>query len=242
MSSAAPILEIRQLSAGYHKLTVLSSVSVWLAAGRALAVLGPNGAGKSTLLRAVMGQLRPRQGTVAIAGVDVTGWAPHQVARGYAAISPEGRRLFVDQTVEDNLYLGAFHLRKDRRRVQRLLDLVYEIFPRLPEYRHRAAGALSGGEQQMVAIGRALMADPKVLLLDEPSLGLAPLAIAEVVQGLLALRGSGRALLVVEQRLDLALRVADQIVVLNRGNVLLQRDTAGIDRASAEDLIAAYLD
>lgn len=236
------VLAVTELSAGYGKFTVLTSVSLRLPRGGAIAVLGPNGAGKSTFLRALIGQLPPRHGSVAIDGTDVTGWASHRIARGYAALVPEGRRLFVTQTVEDNLRLGAFHLRRDTGRVRALTDLVFSVFPKLTGYRQRPAGALSGGEQQMVAIGRALMADPRVLLLDEPSLGLAPLAVAEVVKGLRQLRAEGRALLVVEQRLDLALDIADRVCVLSRGDIVLQRDAAEVDATRAEELISAYLD
>lgn len=240
--SDTPALRVRELSAGYRRFNVLRSVSFSVAPGSALGVLGPNGAGKSTLLRAVMGQVRPRGGEIVIGGVNVAGWPAHRIARGYAAIVPEGRRLFVTQSVEDNLRLGGFHLRKDSARVNSLLDSVYSVFPKLVQYRTRDAGALSGGEQQMVAIGRAMMADPQVLLLDEPSLGLAPLAVAEVVKGLIALREAGRALLLVEQRVDLALQVVNRVCVLNRGELADERDAALLDASGAEQLVAAYLD
>jgi branched-chain amino acid transport system ATP-binding protein len=235
-------LRVAGLVAGYQRFNVLQDISLEVAPGSALAVLGPNGAGKSTLLRTVMGQVRPRGGDVVIGGVSVAGWPAHKVARGYAAIVPEGRRLFVNQSVEDNLRLGGFHLRKDTARVVSLLDTVYTVFPKLVQYRARDAGALSGGEQQMVAIGRAMMADPQVLLLDEPSLGLAPLAVAEVVKGLVALREAGRALLLVEQRVDLALQVVNRVCILNRGTLAVERDAAELDESGAEQLVAAYLD
>ena len=237
-----PSLEVSSLTAGYRRYDVLNSISFEVPAGGALAVLGPNGAGKTTLLRTVMGLLRPSRGEIRIGGVNVTGRAAHQIARGHAAIVPEGRRLFVDQSVEDNLRLGGFHLRRDSKRVAERLQLVFEVFPKLVGYRNREAGALSGGEQQMVAIGRALMGDPHVLLLDEPSIGLAPLAVQEMGTALTELRSRGLALLLVEQRVDLAIRVADRLCVLNRGAIALERETASFDDAAAEELIAAYLD
>ena len=145
--------------------------------GEAVALLGPNGAGKTTVLKAIMGLVKQRRGSIRVAGEDVSKLPAHRVARGFAAIAPEGRRLFLDQTVEDNLLLGGLHLRRDRARLQALLKSVYDLFPALYEYRRRLSSALSGGEQQMVAIGRMLMSDPKVMLLDEPSVALSPVAV-----------------------------------------------------------------
>ncbi len=145
--------------------------------GEAIGLLGPNGAGKTTILRAIMGLIRHRRGTIRVGDTDVSALPPHRIARGLAAISPEGRRLFVDQAVEDNLILGALHLRRDKQRVQALLDSVYSLFPALKGYRRKRASLLSGGEQQMVSIGRMLMSDPELMLLDEPSDALAPVAV-----------------------------------------------------------------
>jgi branched-chain amino acid transport system ATP-binding protein len=238
--SAAPALDISGLHAGYGRYDVLRGVDLHVGRGEAVGLLGPNGAGKTTLLRSIMGLVKHRRGTLSVEGIDLVRLPAHRIARGHAGLVPEGRRLFVDQPIEDNLLLGALHLRRRRDRVAELLESVYELFPVLRELRRRPAGALSGGQQQMVAIGRMLMSDPKVLLLDEPSLGLAPIAIGEVAEALEALREQGRSILVVEQRVDLALRMCDRIYVLAGGEVALE------ERASAlgEDgraLIDAYL-
>ena len=237
-----PTLQITNLTAGYNRFPVLDSFSLQLERGSCIAVLGPNGAGKSTLLRTIMGQVSASSGEIKIDGINVLGLPPHRIAKGLVSLVPEGRRLFVYQSVEDNLLLGGFHLRKQPRRIAGLLESVYNLFPKLTQYRTRSAGALSGGEQQMVAIGRALMADPKVLLLDEPSLGLAPLAVADVIRGLLEVRSTGISLLVVEQKLDLALKVSDEVCVMKRGELMMQKSTSAIDSGGVEDLIAAYLD
>lgn len=173
-------------------------------------------------------------------GVETIGLPVHQVSRGHAALVPEGRRLFASQSVEDNLILGGLHLRKDPARVAALLESVYELFPVLRSYSRRMSTALSGGEQQMVAIGRMMMSDPAVMLLDEPSLGLAPLAIEAVGQALLKLRQQGRSLLLVEQRVDLALQVCDRLYVLSGGAVVKQSRCADVDPESRA-LIDAYL-
>jgi len=211
-----------------------------IAEGEAVALLGPNGAGKTTVLRAIMGLVKHRRGSIRIAGEELVRMPTHLIARGRAALVPEGRRLFLNQSVEDNLLLGALHLRRDRRRVRELLESVYELFPLLRDVRARPASALSGGQQQIVAIARMLMSDPKVLLLDEPSLGLAPMAIDSVAEALAELRERGRSLLLVEQRVDLALRVCDRVYVLAGGEVALEESAAEI-RAEERSLINAYL-
>jgi len=241
MSSPAPnILEISSLHASYGRYDVLRDVDLHVGEGEAVALLGPNGAGKTTLLRAIMGLVKHRRGSIRVRGRELTRLPTHRIARGHAAIVPEGRRLFLNQSVEDNLVLGALHLRRDRRRVAELLESVYELFPALRDLRGRPASALSGGQQQMVAIGRMLMSDPDLLLLDEPSLGLAPIAIDGVAVALAELRRAGRSLLLVEQRVDLALRVCDRVYVLAGGEVALERRANEI-HAEERSLINAYL-
>jgi branched-chain amino acid transport system ATP-binding protein len=240
MSASPGILEISSLRAGYGRYDVVRDLDLKIAEGEAVALLGPNGAGKTTVLRAIMGLVKHRRGSIRIAGEELVKMPTHLIARGRAALVPEGRRLFLNQSVEDNLLLGALHLRRDRRRVRELLESAYELFPLLRDVRTRPSSALSGGQQQIVAIARMLMSDPKVLLLDEPSLGLAPLAIDGVAEALGELRERGRSLLLVEQRVDLALRVCDRVYVLAGGEVALEEPAAEI-RAEERSLINAYL-
>jgi branched-chain amino acid transport system ATP-binding protein len=240
VSTAAPALHVSGLHAGYGRYDVLRGVDLDVGPGEAVGLLGPNGAGKTTLLRSIMGLVKHRRGVLTVAGTDVLRLPAYRIARGHAGLVPEGRRLFVDQPIEDNLLLGALHLRRRRDRVAELLESVYELFPVLRDLRRRPAGALSGGQQQMVAIGRMLMSDPKVLLLDEPSLGLAPIAIGEVAEALEALREQGRSILVVEQRVDLALRMCDRIYVLAGGEVAHEERAAALGE-DGRALIDAYL-
>ncbi|HUZ21565.1 MAG TPA: ABC transporter ATP-binding protein [Acidimicrobiales bacterium] len=238
--SAAKALEIQSLSAGYGRFDVVHDVSLAVASGEAVALLGPNGAGKTTVLRSIMGLVKHRRGTIRILDVDVSGMPAHRVAQGHGALVPEGRRLFLNQSVEDNLRIGGMRHRRDPKKVQELLDDVFELFPVVEKYRRRPAAALSGGEQQMVAIGRMMMNDPQVMLLDEPSLGLAPLAIQDMARALVTLRERGRSILLVEQRVDLALQVCDRIYVLADGRIIDEqrsKDVSGDGRA----LIDAYL-
>jgi branched-chain amino acid transport system ATP-binding protein len=233
-------LKISSFSAGYGRYDVVRRINLYVEEGEAVGLLGPNGAGKTTLLRAVMGLVKQRQGSIRVHGAELAQLPTHRIAQGYAALVPEGRRLFLDQSVEDNLMLGALRLRRQRRRVRELLGSVYELFPVLKDYRLRRSATLSGGEQQMVAIGRMLMNDPQVLLLDEPSLGLAPLAISAVAEALTKLRQRGRSLLVVEQRVDLAARVCDRLYVLSGGEIVAEERAESLDR-EGRALFDAYL-
>jgi branched-chain amino acid transport system ATP-binding protein len=236
----APALRIAGLSAGYGRYAVVRDLDLEVGRGEAVGLVGPNGAGKTTVLRAIMGLLKQREGTITVGATEVSAMKPHRIARGHAALVPEGRRLFSELTVEDNLRLGAMHLRGDRERVERLLASVFELFPALERYRARPSTALSGGEQQMVAIGRMLMSDPELLLLDEPSLGLAPLAIEDVIRALVELRGQGRSLLIVEQRIDLVLRVCDRLSVMV-GGAIVHSDRADAVDQDERAVIDAYL-
>jgi branched-chain amino acid transport system ATP-binding protein len=220
MSSQNLALDVTALSAGYGRFDVVHDIALKVGAGEAVALLGPNGAGKTTVLKAIMGLVSQRRGSIRVDGEDVSAFPAHRVARGFAAIAPEGRRLFLDQTVEDNLLLGGLHLRRDRIRLQALLKSVYDLFPVLFEYRRRLSFYLSGGEQQMVAIGRMLMSDPKVMLLDEPSVALSPVAVGVMVDALLKLRRRGASLLLVEQRIDVAVRVCDRLYVMTHGAIV----------------------
>ena len=218
--SDAPALQVSSLFAGYGRFDVVRDISFRVEQGEAVGLLGPNGAGKTTVLRAIMGLVKHRRGTIRVGDADVCALPPHRIARGLAAIAPEGRRLFLDQSVEDNLMLGAFHLRRDRNRVQELLESVYALFPVLRNYRTRRSSFLSGGEQQMVAIGRMLMSDPEILLLDEPSEALSPVAVDNVVRALIELRRRGASLLLVEQRVDVAIRLCDRLYIMTHGEIV----------------------
>lgn len=235
-----PVLQITNLSAGYGRFNVVHDITMHVNNGEAVALLGPNGAGKTSVLRSIMGLIKHRTGSIVVGGTDVSHLPAYKVARGHAALVPEGRRLFLNQSVEDNLRLGGMRHRRDATRVDSLMDSVFELFPIVERYRARPASALSGGEQQMVAIGRMMMNDPELMLLDEPSLGLAPLAIADMAQALVKLRAQGRSILLVEQRVDIALTVCDRIYMLSDGRIIDERVTADIGE-DGRALIDAYL-
>ncbi len=234
-------LEVERLEATYGSVRALHGVSLHVDPGEMVAVIGANGAGKTTLLRAISGLLRPRAGRIWFDGHEITGWPPERiVALGLVQI-PERRQLFDSMSVEDNLRLGAYlRLRRgERKAVEEDLQRVFELFPRLKERRRQMAGTLSGGEQQMLAIGRGLMARPRVLLLDEPSLGLAPLLVQELFRILRALREQGLTLLLVEQNARQALRVADRAYVMETGRIV--REGTAAELLADPTLQAAYL-
>jgi len=213
------LLEVSNLSVGYGGAPAIVDVSIAVEAGEVVAVIGPNGAGKSTLINAIAGLLRWRDGRMSIAGVDLAGVASHRVCRHGIALVPEGRRLFTGMTVEENLEIGCY-LPAARKLRQQNLDRVYELFPVLRERRQQISGTLSGGQQQMVAIGRALMAGPRLLLLDEPSLGLAPSIVGDVFRVVRAINQAGMAILLVEQNVGQALEIANRAYVLEEGRVV----------------------
>jgi branched-chain amino acid transport system ATP-binding protein len=215
------MLEIRDLDAAYSEVTVLRGINVTLAKGESVAVIGANGAGKSTMLRVISGLLRPRRGAVLFDGARVDHLPPYDIAALGIAHVPEGRRVLPDMTVEENLELGAYLPRPKARR-RESLAWVYQIFPRLADRRRQRAGTLSGGEQQMLAVGRGLMLRPRLLMLDEPSLGLAPLVVDTTFGKIAEVRKEGIAILLVEQNVQRALALADRGYVLEGGQVVLQ--------------------
>jgi branched-chain amino acid transport system ATP-binding protein len=221
------MLRINDLKAGYGAAPVLQGVSLHVDKGETVALLGPNGAGKSTLMAAVTGTIRNRNGTVLLNESDLIDKSSHTIVSLGVALVPEGRLVFPPFTVEDNLRLGAVRLKGS---VQERFDFVYGLFPRLAERRKQAAGTLSGGEQQMLAIGRALMSAPRLLLLDEPFLGLAPMVVVEIRTALEKLRQTGVTLLMVEQKLDIALGFASRAYVLIKGRVVLEETTQSLAR------------
>ena len=211
------VLSVTDLVSGYDRIEALHGVSIEVRAAEAVTLIGANGAGKTTLLGTVAGLLRSWRGRVEFAGEDVTRWSAERRARAGLALVPEGRRVFAGLTVEENLHLGAY--RRRRSTTADGLATVYELFPKLRDRRRQPAGTLSGGEQQMLAIGRALMSRPTLLLLDEPSLGLAPLAVREVADALVALAGRDTTLALVEQNAQVAFHVAQRGYLLDRGAV-----------------------
>jgi branched-chain amino acid transport system ATP-binding protein len=236
------LLEVRGLSARYGAVAALRDVSLDVRAGELVALIGANGAGKSTLLRTLAGLMPPTAGRVALEGRDVTGRPPEAILRAGIALVPERRRVFADLTVLDNLELGGYALPRGgdfRRRLDAGVDDAYRLFPVLHRRREQLAGTLSGGEQQMLAIGRALMSRPRLLLCDEPSLGLAPLIVQEIMRLLAALREAGTTILLVEQNARMALRAADRAYVLETGSVVLSGSAA--DLLDNDELKAAYL-
>jgi branched-chain amino acid transport system ATP-binding protein len=232
-----PLLEVTDLTAGYGRIEVLHGVDLAIPAGTATTLIGSNGAGKTTLLKTIVGLIRPTRGRVRLRGEDVTDWSVQRRTRAGLVLVPEGRRVFAGLSVHENLLLGGYGRR--RAVVSASLDEVYGRFPRLAERRRQTAGTLSGGEQQMLAIGRALMAVPSVMLLDEPSLGLAPKAVAEMTGILTALADAGTTLVLVEQNAGVAFRVASRGYLLDRGRVRLAGDVARL-RADPQ-VQAAYL-
>ncbi|WPN44723.1 MULTISPECIES: ABC transporter ATP-binding protein [unclassified Pseudomonas] len=224
------MLDIRNLSAGYGHGPVIDDLSLSIAQGETVAVLGPNGAGKSTLVNALSATLPLRKGQVLLEGSDLMALTSDAIVRRGLVQVPEGRRMFAPMSVLDNLMLGSITLPGGKQAADEQLQRVYELFPRLAERRHQAAGTLSGGEQQMVAIGRALMSKPRLLLLDEPFLGIAPRVVEEILQSLDVLRGEGLTLLLVEQKLDIALPFTQRAVVLIKGRIALQQTSAELAR------------
>jgi branched-chain amino acid transport system ATP-binding protein len=227
--SAAPLLEVDEVVTGYGELRVVRGLSFTLQRDEILAVIGANGVGKTTLLNAIVGQLPLWSGRVLLDGKRVSGLAPHRAVSAGIALVPEGRRVFADLTVEENLLVGA-HTRRGKRDVAADLAHWLEAFPVLGEYRRRTAGALSGGEQQMLALARALMSRPRALLLDEPSLGLAPKVIATVFEFIAQVRAEGTAVVLVEQNARLALERADRAIVMQRGQIAIEGDASELAR------------
>ena len=230
------MLEVRGLEVRYGPVSAVRDLTLRVGKGEIVGLIGPNGAGKSTTLHAITGLVPAHSGDVTLDGQSIGGRAPERVARAGIALVPEGRRIFADFTVEENLRLG---LAARRRRNGSAVDEAYELFPILREYRRRQAGVLSGGQQQQLAIGRALVAGPSVLLLDEPSLGLAPTLVDQVFETLAKIRDRGLAILLVEQRAQRTVALANRTHVLTNGEL---RMTLGPDDSGDTDkMVAAYL-
>ncbi|ALG85074.1 ABC transporter ATP-binding protein [Gordonia phthalatica] len=224
-----PLLTVRNLQSGYGDLRVVWDVSIDVRPGKVTALLGRNGAGKTSTLRALTGLNKVHGGTIELDGVDLTSVPVHKRVRMGMAYVQEGKRVFHKQTVEQNLLLGGYSRRLRRSALKDDVERVYEMFPILGEKRHLAAGSMSGGQQQMLAIGAALMSNPKLLLLDEPSGGLAPVIVNEVMEHVQRLKDDGLAVLLVEQAVEAAMSVADHVTVLDIGRVVLDSPADAID-------------
>lgn len=231
------MLELRDINTYYGAIRAASDVSLRVNQGEIVSLIGSNGAGKTTLLMTVCGNPRASSGSVWLEGENITNLAPHLIMRKGIAISPEGRRVFADLTVTENLKMGGFFL--DNTEIEAGIEHVFGLFPRLRERAHQRSGTMSGGEQQMLAIGRALMSKPRLLLLDEPTLGLAPLIIAQIFEIIQKVRSEGVTVFLVEQNANKALQIADRGYVLENGRVVLE-DT-GANLLANGEIRKAYL-
>ena len=225
--TAATILELEDVHTYYGSIHALKGISLEVREGEIVTLIGANGAGKSTTLRSINGLNRPRSGTIRYQGREVTTTSPHELVKRGISQSPEGRRLFPRMTVLENLEMGAFQ-RSDRGGIKEDLERVFDLFPRLAERKAQKAGTMSGGEQQMCAIGRALMARPKLLLLDEPSMGLAPIFVERIFETIVEVNEQGTPILLVEQNALMALDVADRGYVLETGRIALADDAKSL--------------
>ncbi|UEM22895.1 ABC transporter ATP-binding protein [Skermanella mucosa] len=234
----ANMLEVENLRAGYGAINILWDLSLTVPEGRTTVIVGPNGAGKTTLLRAVMGLVKPTKGDIRLQGKSTAGRPTWDIVHDGVVMIPEGRMVFRDMTVEDNLLMGAFP-RPCRARAKQNLAMVFDLFPRLAERRGQPAGSLSGGEAQMVAMGRGLMEEPKVVLIDEPSLGLAPVIVDEIFRIIARLKQEGRTIVLVEQNTHRALAVADHVHLMQSGRVVLSEPASAVNLDRLHDLYFA---
>jgi branched-chain amino acid transport system ATP-binding protein len=237
-AAAEPLLKLEGVQTFYGAIQALKGISIEVYEGEIVTLIGANGAGKSTTLRSINGLNHPRRGTIRFDGRDITHEAPHNIVKMGIAQSPEGRKLFPRMTVVENLEMGAFQ-RTDRSALQDDMERVFTLFPRLQERRSQKAGTLSGGEQQMCAIGRALMARPKLLMLDEPSMGLAPIFVQRIFDTIVEVNKQGTSILLVEQNALMALEVARRGYVLETGKIALADDAKTL--AQNEDVKRTYL-
>jgi len=235
------MLRIRNLESGYGSLKVLRHISIHVSAGEIVTIIGANGAGKTTLLKTIAGLIRPRAGEMLFEKEDITRLSPEKIVFLGCSLVPEGRQVFAPMTVRENLLLGGYvqFRRKKKNEVDEGLEKIFRMFPRLKEREGQLAGTLSGGEQQMLAIGRALMARPKVIMMDEPSMGLAPMIVKDIFSIIRKLRDEGNTVLLVEQNAKAALSIADRGYVLETGRIVLEENAE--DLLSNRDVQRAYL-
>ena len=233
------MLILKDMVAGYGPVPVLHNIGMVVGRGEVVTVLGPNGAGKSTLIKGIAGVIR-RRGGLSLDGQDISHLDSHHIVAAGLAVVPEGRLIFAPLTVEDNLRLGSIRLQNRRSSIMERFAGVFDLFPRLAERRYQLGGTLSGGEQQMLAIGRALMSAPRILLLDEPFIGLAPIVVDEIIYALEKLRENGLTLMLVEQKIEVALQFAQNAYVMVKGRVVLHDTTKNLlRRDDLEDLYFA---
>jgi len=232
------MLSIKEVNVFYGAIQALQGISLEVEQGEVVTLIGANGAGKSTTLRAISGLVRPKNGTIQFEGIDITRMPAQEIVKMGISHVPEGRRPFARMTVLENLELGAY-LRKDKEGIEKSLEKVFSHFPRLKERRYQKAGTLSGGEQQMLAIGRALMSKPKLLLLDEPSMGLAPILVQEIFNIIKDINEAGTTILLVEQNAHMALSIASRAYVLESGRIVLSGTAKEL--SETEEVQKAYL-
>lgn len=232
------ILRVKNLFVSYGGINALRGVNVDVAQGQIVSLIGANGAGKSTLLRTISGLVKAQSGSIEFQGEEISGAAIDSICKKGIALVPEGRRVFTDLTVAENLKIGAY-LRRDKAQIQKDTDWVYELFPRLKERSWQYAGTLSGGEQQMLAVGRALMSRPRLIMMDEPSLGLAPLIVQQIFAIIQEIKKRGVTILLIEQNANMALKIADNAYVLETGEITLQG--SGEELLQNEKVREAYL-
>ena len=231
------ILNVNNIAVFYGSIRAIKGISFTVNAGEVVTLIGANGAGKTTTLNTIAGLLHPKSGSVSFMGENLASVSPHSIVSRGLALVPEGRRIFLQMTVEENLEMGAYTQKKEA--VKPLLEQVYEQFPRLKERRRQIGGTLSGGEQQMLAMGRALMSSPKLLMLDEPSMGLAPILVEQIFEIIRTLHRNGTTILLVEQNAQMALSIADRGYVLETGKITLSG--TGVELANSENVKKTYL-
>jgi branched-chain amino acid transport system ATP-binding protein len=233
------MLKIRNLESGYGKLKVLQGISMHISPGEIVTIIGGNGAGKSTLLNTISGIMKPQSGEISFGGRDIAGMPAEKIVKRGCSLVPEGRQIFDILTVRENLLIGGYAVKQEREKQEEKLEEIYGHFPRLKEREDQLGGTLSGGEQQMLAIGRSLMARPRLMMLDEPSMGLAPLIVKDIFTIIKKLRDQGETILLVEQNAKAALGIADRGYVLETGQIVLEESAREL--LNNNDVQRAYL-
>lgn len=236
---AESMLKITDLVSSYGNIKALKGISLEINKGEIVSLLGANGAGKSTLMKSILGMVTIESGSIQFKDLELVGKKSHEIVPRGISLVPEGRKIFVEVSVEQNLDIGTFFRKREKSRDKELLEMVYEIFPRLYERRTQLGGTLSGGEQQMLAVGRAIMSDPELLMLDEPSMGLAPLVVAEVFNVIKRVHDMGVTVLLVEQNAKMALKISDRAYLMNTGTIVVSG--TGSELLQSDVLTNVYL-